>query len=358
MARELPLEKHDTFDQGRLVTRGSECLPTSLTIGTMLNVLKSYPQNGHKHALFMPTAQGPCRFGQYCVLHKQILDREGHHDVFILSPSSINSYQGLEDELRRTMFKGLVAGDILLKARCKIRPYEINQGETDKIAEEHKLAIAKAIESGNDIEGALRKAIQSLSKVKIQGPQKPLVGIVGEIYIRNNQFGNENLIDAIEKFGGEVWMTPISEWILYTSSPLSFMQYLDKVVSKKALKSYLTYKWQKHWEHRLYKVCSPLLDDRREPAIATVLRGGLKYMPMNIGGEAISIIGRAIEYAKQGASLVVNCAPFGCMPGTVTTALFRKISKEISLPVVNLFYDGTGNENKRLAVYLNNSIKK
>ena len=35
---------------------------------------------------------------------------------------------------------------------------------------------------------------------------KPLVGIVGEIYCRMDDYVNANLIRRIEKYGGEVWL--------------------------------------------------------------------------------------------------------------------------------------------------------
>ena len=52
-------------------------------------------------ALFMPTAQGPCRFGQYAPYLRQILDANGYADVEILSPTSQNAYDGLGSAGRR-----------------------------------------------------------------------------------------------------------------------------------------------------------------------------------------------------------------------------------------------------------------
>jgi predicted nucleotide-binding protein (sugar kinase/HSP70/actin superfamily) len=127
-------------------------------------------------------------------------------------------------------------------------------------------------------------------------------------------------------------------------------------VSLEALKAYITYRWQRHWEHALYSAADPFLADRREPNIAAVLEEASIYMERNIGGEAMSIVGRTIKFAREGAALVVNCAPFGCMPGTISTALFRHVTAVHGMPVVNMFYDGQGNQNQRLAVFLNNAM--
>ena len=91
----------------------------------------------------MPSSKGPCRFGQYTVLHRQILDREGFEDVAILAPASNNAYQGLDSQMRRSLFKAIACADIILKAQCKVRPYEVNAGETDRVVAEVADAVAR-----------------------------------------------------------------------------------------------------------------------------------------------------------------------------------------------------------------------
>jgi len=54
--------------------------------------------------------------------------------------------------------------------------------------------------------------------------------------------------------------------------------------------------------------------------------------------------------------MVVNCAPFGCMPETVATAVFGRVSADLDMPIVSLFYDGSGGQNRRLEVFLNNAV--
>ncbi len=44
-----------------------------------------------------------------------------------------------------------------------------------------------------------------------------LIGIVGEIFCRLNDFSNNQLIRLIEKYGGEAWMSDVAEWVWYTN---------------------------------------------------------------------------------------------------------------------------------------------
>lgn len=356
-AQVLPAEDKESFEIGRTVTRGSECLPTSLTIGTLLKTLRAKNPQG-KHAFLMATAQGPCRFGQYCNLHRQILDREGFEDVAILSPSSTNSYQGLDEPLRKDIFKAIVISDIIMKIRCKVRPYEIHAGETDRKITEACHLLSNTIKQGGHLCQILEEIVHSIHAIPTRGKgSKPLVGIVGEIYVRNNLFASEHLVDSIEEFGGEVWLTPLAEWFLYTSSLRNLKQQHHKLTSPKTWKTLATWAWMRHWEQKLYKAAGTLLDDRHEPDINLVMDYGAEFMKVNVGGEAMLTIGRTKEFANQGASMVVNCAPFGCMPGNVTTAVFQQLSKELNMPIVNMFYDGRGDQNQRLHVFLNNTVR-
>jgi hypothetical protein len=61
-----------------------------------------------------------------------------------------------------------------------------------------------------------------------------------------------------------------------------------------------------------------------------------------------------VHFVRDGAALIVNCSPFSCMAGTVGASLFSKFEEEMRVPVVNLFYEGTGQENRSLEVFLAN----
>jgi hypothetical protein len=98
----------------------------------------------------------------------------------------------------------------------------------------------------------------------------------------------------------------------------------------------------------------PVIADRQEPHVEDTLAAGRRYLPFNIGGEAILSLGRAAQFSRQGAAMVVNASPFSCMAGTVCAALFTRMERELQIPVVNFFYDGRGDENARLPVFLAN----
>ncbi len=357
-AEALPAETPGAFELGKQKVRGSECLPATTTIGAFIRKLREIDARPEEHALFMPTAEGPCRFGQYAVLHRSILDANGYAETALFSPSSVNSYMGMSGKLRVYIWEAMVCADMVMKALCKTRPYELNHGETDAAAEAAIRQLEKTISGRGDIFEAGKRAIQSIMSVPVSGEKKPLVGIVGEIYVRCNPFCNNNVVRVIERCGGEAWLTPISEWVLYTSW---FEEYFTRRNGRNMLKKFLV-KMQNDFlfrkVHRFEEFFHDILADRFEPPIENVLKEGMRHLPIHFEGEAILTAGRAIEFLKGGADLVVNCAPFGCMPGNITASIFETIRKEYAAPVVTLFYDGESDVNRTVEVYLGSIANK
>jgi predicted CoA-substrate-specific enzyme activase len=353
-AEALPIENREAFEMGKRVVRGSECLPSTTTIGALVLKIKEDNLDPAKQAFLMATAEGPCRFGQYIVLHKNILEANGYGAVEIFAPTSTNSYLGMPTMLQSYVWDIILAGDMILKYICHRRPYEIEHGSVDAVAQSALAEMEKDIELKKDVLPLMVSALQKISAVPITNEKKPLVGIVGEIYVRSNSFCNDNLIRYIEASGGEAWLSPMSEWIIYTAWMERFFSKLyDKNLLQRAIVRFKNEYLFRNL-HRFEKAAQPYLKDRMEPDMDDVLEVGVKYIPLIFEGETILTIARASIFAEQGASLVVNCAPFGCMPGNITSSILQKIHQEEGKQFVSLFYDGESDMNRIVRVYLNN----
>ena len=76
-AEVMPEPDEDSLKWGRRYTSGRECYPAILTTGDMVKVLKREGFDPKRSAFFMPSGNGPCRFGQYNRYHRLILDELG-----------------------------------------------------------------------------------------------------------------------------------------------------------------------------------------------------------------------------------------------------------------------------------------
>ncbi len=351
----LLVETDETLALGLKYTSGGECVPCPTTVGALLKAMENENVPPERVIFFMPTACGPCRFGQYAKLDQMIFDKLGYGGIRIMSPSAENAYDGLEIGARKRLWHALLVGDIMRKIGMKIRPYEKETGLTDKLIENWMVKLEKAFEDKNidPVQTLLAQAVEELGKVEKHNVKKPLVGIVGEIYVRSDPFINGQLWRRIEALGGEAALAPMSEWILYTGYIRGLLanehkKGLGALIEKAKIWLENNFFFEKV-EHMYYDIADPILHDRREYPIIEVMEEGCKYLPWQFEGESVLTLGRAALYAKRdGAKAVVNASPMFCMPGTVTTSIFPKLEQELGMRIICNFYDGSGDPNKTL----------
>ena len=143
-----------------------------------------------------------------------ILDEAGFNEVPIFSP---NQDVGLYKDLgivgkgfSALAWKGIVAFELLNKCLHETRPYEKEKGAVDDLYDNY---IKKLYASLRGLDGKAENVLKSARKdfeyLPKHKEKKPLIGIVGEIFVRSHKFSNENLIRKIEELGGEAWLAPV-----------------------------------------------------------------------------------------------------------------------------------------------------
>jgi predicted CoA-substrate-specific enzyme activase len=341
----FPESDEETLYWGRKLTSGKECYPCILTTGDMVKLVKD-PQFDHSRAaFFMPSGNGPCRFGQYHRFHRLVLDDLGFHHVPIYSPNQDETLYSdlgiMGSRFSRLGWQGIVAVDLLMKKMLATRPYEKERGKTDQVYQKSLKRVCEAILKGDDLEEVLRKNVEDFNLIEVDGlGTKPLIGIVGEIFVRLNRFANENVIQKIEQFGGEAWIAPLTEWILYVNTIAKKRSLKNRSFSN-LLKVFLTDYYQRKDEHHLEKVFKGHLKNFGEPKTRSIFRNAKPYVDPSFEGETILSVGKTIDFAKRGASGIVNIMPFTCMPGTIVSTLLKRYQEENSnIPILNMAYDG------------------
>ncbi|HNS15477.1 MAG TPA: acyl-CoA dehydratase activase [Syntrophorhabdaceae bacterium] len=335
-----------TVNIGRKFTTGKECYPCILTTGDMVKTVQRESFEPEKSAFFMPSGSGPCRFGQYHRFHRMVLDELGYGDIPIYAPNQDDSfYKELNivgGKFSRLGWRAFVAADLLIKMLHETRPYEVNEGETEQIYRQAILNATKSIERGSeDIGRVLDEELQKFLNVKKENKKRPLVGIVGEIYIRSNRFSNDSLVKRVEKMGGEVWLAPGSEWIAYVNQMSKKKSVKNNSVSN-FITILLTQYIQHKDEHMMEKIFEGHLKYGKEPKVRKILEKASPYIHESFEGEAILSVGKSIDFIEKGTSGIINAMPFTCMPGTISSAIMRLIQNRYNIPVINIAYDGQG----------------
>ncbi|MCE5240973.1 acyl-CoA dehydratase activase [bacterium] len=341
----LPEPDEETLYWGRKYTTGKECFPCIVTTGDMVKYMMHHPDERDQVAFFMGGSGGPCRFGQYNALQRMVLDDLGYEDVPMFAPNQASHFYDemgiVGHKFLRNGWRGLVAVDMVDKAVLELRPYEAESGACDAAAEVSVREIRQAIAREEDLPAVMRRIARRFGDIAVDRAQrKPIIGIVGEFYVRANAFSNQNLIRQLESLGAEVWTAPVFEWFLYRNFRRDMRARLDGDW-KLVLKNKITDGVMRRDEAALARAMHGLLDNAEEPATDDVLEMAAPYVDKSFEGEAIMTVGKAVDFARKGLSGLVAVMPFTCMPGTVSNAILKRVREdEDGIPFLNMVYDG------------------
>jgi predicted nucleotide-binding protein (sugar kinase/HSP70/actin superfamily) len=184
----------------------------------------------------------------------------------------------------------------------------------------------------------------------------PLIGIVGEIFCRLNTFSNENLVECLEEYGAEAWISDLVEWIWYTNSEhFRKLKLEGRVWTLEALGAWVRKRVQKQDEHVLVEPFQEDFAGREEPDIYEILECARPYLPREGAfGEMVLNVGKTVYLARKGAAGIIDISPFTCMNGIVCEAIYPRISRDLGgIPIRNFYFDGTQSDLDRdLGVYM------
>ncbi len=310
-----------------------------------------------KMALFMPSSNGPCRFGQYGPFMKMVLEEMGYGDVVLVSPTCEDGYDGVgehADELLRTAWRAMVAGDLLQKLLLRVRPYETEKGAADRAFREALGILCRAVETPGErkgeklagIVGSLRVGRELLLRVPADfSSPRPLVGIVGEIFCRLNAFSNDDVVRNVEEAGGECWISDVTEWVWYTNADYHReLKRHGKTLSLEMLRATLKCHFQRKDEHAIVDVFETDFRGYEEAHdIREVMELARPYLiPEGALGEMLLSVGKSVYLYRKGADGILDINPFSCMNGIVSEAVYPRVSRDCDgLPVRVLYFDGT-----------------
>ncbi len=343
------------------VTSGEECYPQKIVVGDLLGMIEDVGRD--KVAFLMPEANGPCRFGQYRHLIRHKLDALGYTDVPIITITSNDGYASIgqySQSLVRTAWRAVLVSDALMKMLLRTRPYELEPGATDLVYLDALRDVGRALALRHVSDGQRRDAtVAALTAARDRfravparyDRSRPLIGVVGEIFCRLNQFANADVIRIVEEQGGECWLAGIGEWVWYVDdeqrrrltdegrrfSRENLVRNIKAIVMERDERALL----------------APFADDfvgyEEEHSVGAILERAWPYLPYDGAlGEMVISTGASIYLQGKGADGIIDISPFTCMNGIVTEAIYPAVSRDLDgLPIRTFYFDGTQSDMER-----------
>lgn len=185
--------------------------------------------------------------------------------------------------------------------------------------------------------------------------QRPKTAIFGDLYVRDNEVMNQDLIRFIEQTGGEVVTTPYSEYLRIVADAAfkkwkKENRYFDLAKFRTLLA--LINLMEKRFFIYYKNYVSPPRSCRDAHPEQTLGRFNVR---LEHQGESWDNLLKIVHLVKEfpDLRLFIQTNPAFCCPSLVTEAMAQRIEEVTGVPVVTITYDGTGSfKNDKIVPYL------
>lgn len=361
-------EDPSIIQKGLKYVHNDMCYPALLVIGQMIDAIERGLIDSHKCALAITQTGGGCRASNYYFLLIKALERAGldYIPVISLNLAGMNKNPGFKITLTMILqaVSALLYGDEIMYLRNQVKPYEVNEGETDGLVKKWVEDLSQRYKDNrgyfwSNITKNLNKISDDFASIPVKREKKVKVGIVGEIYMKYSRFGNSNLQSFLEHEGCEVMLPPLLGFFLYgVSNAIKDNEYYGtKPIYSKVDKHFIlpflekSEKWLRSAISRHKEFVLPSTLSELEENVDGIIDRGCKM------GEGWLLTAEMVELIKKGYSNIVCTQPFGCLPNHIVgKAMIRPLKEKYpESNIVPIDYDPSAtrvNQENRIKLML------
>ncbi|MDA3852462.1 MAG: acyl-CoA dehydratase activase-related protein, partial [Spirochaetaceae bacterium] len=349
------MEEDQAIIKESLKTNTGQCIPMNAITQGVIHYVEKYKLDPSKTLLWMAKTELSCNIPLY-PYHIQNLLRDHGNGM-----EKINIYLGqfsfvdISPRVSVKIYFAFMFAGYIRRMACRIRPYEINKGETDQVEKKAVEIMESSLLGHSKREKAVEQIIAMFESIKIKREKRPQVAIFGDFYVRDNEVMNLDLIRFIEKNGGEVITTPFNEYANIISE-----SHFKRLFKEKRFAQLMVQK-------PLLKVMKALEKSIDRQFVSILPEGGFSYsdpedhwmeqlgLRVELSGESYENFLKICHIKKYypDLSLFVQTNPSFCCAGIVTQAMKSNIEEITGIPIITITYDGTGgNKNEAVIPYL------
>lgn len=322
---------------GRAIASCKECLPLILTAGSLMRYVDDCWNKEDILVNFMPETSGPCRFGQYHVMMKELVRQRRLDKITMLSLTSENSYAGFGVKFALRAWHAIVLSDVLDDIKSAIMALAVQPEEAlrtfSSLSED--LCASIAHDPWHLLKAKMESAAKTLTAIPRRGDLDgiPSIALIGEIYVRRDGFSRQHLVEKISKKGYWVRVAPVAEWIHYCDYIVQ-----NRLVAKSRLadriRNKLTGLVKNPFEGVIQGIFSKCgFYTKNEHDVAHLVDAAKDLVSPRLTGETILTVGAAVAEVVESVDGVLALGPFGCMPARISEALISQKMSEHKLKV-------------------------
>lgn len=315
-----------TVETGLKYVNNDACYPSILTTGQLIEALESGNYDLNKTAVIMSQTGGGCRATNYIGFIRKALKDAGFENIPVISFNVVGMEKmpgfKVTPKLIENLMKAVIYGDLLQKLSSKNRAYEIHSGDTKKVYDKwmNKCKHLVSDSSMKEFKNSIYTMVDDFEKIKVDFSNiKPKVGIVGEVLIKYQPYGNNHVGEKLEADGAEVIYPDFMGFIKFICTHKITFNQLIKANPGKA---------------KIFKLVIHLVDIVEQDEVIALSNSSKGYLlPCNIfeleknvkgilsignqTGEGWFLTAEMVEYIQNGINNIVCVQPFACLPNHV-----------------------------------------
>jgi predicted nucleotide-binding protein (sugar kinase/HSP70/actin superfamily) len=325
-ASAVPVYDTEVLKLGKGHCSCKECLPLMLTTGGLLSYLSKRKDNDEYLIYFMPTCGGNCRFTQYNVYIRSLIEKLRIQNAALLSLTNENGYAGLEIKDTLNILKGVLVSDVMediknalnVLAKDKASALKTFHGEWERI-----IALLRTGKTSS-LYKLLEDVAAKLKSIPIKYPlrEAKVISLLGEIFVRRDYFSGQDLIERLERRGIIVRRAPMFEWLEYCDWNVKHGIYEANFDWKGALKFKIQRRLQLGFEKKIKRALAKSgLYIYELTEMDKIISYGKEFFDTRLTGEAILVAGTFFRDILHSTCGTIQIGPFACMPTRVVEAV-------------------------------------
>lgn len=316
----LPEPDYESVETGLRYANHDICYPATIVIGDIIKAVKSGKYDPSKIAAGVTQTGGQCRASNYASLIKRGLINAGYPDVPVVTVglTVINDQPGFSISKMDLMKEGIIAipyADAVSTMYYYIAAREVKKGEALALANKY-IALHPKDFSLKKTDKLLKQAVSEFNAIEIRDGDMPKAGLVGEIYVKYNNFANGDVCEWLMNKGIEVIVPPMLDFFIQkvissqvnrerNSRVVSLLGYYGAKISEKIVDRRID---------SINQILSSFKGFRPVHHIRHIAENANRVVAMtNQFGEAWLLPGEIATFAEDGINNVLCLQPFGCI---------------------------------------------
>lgn len=344
----LPPPDITSVEYGLKYANNEICYPATVVIGDIVKAFKSGAHVPEQTVVAMTQTGGQCRASSYVALIRKALIDAGFDQVPVIALANdgdiANEQPGFTFDTRRVLkpaFAAMLYADGISKLYHRSIVREKMTGQALALRDHYLTLGRRSIGNAppEQLLELLQQATAAFNTVVHKDLELPRIGLVGEIYLKYNQFSQQHVTDWIITQGVEVVVPSLIDFIMqfFVNLKINRRHHIERR-SLSFLAEFLLERQAGQWIKRFDRAMHGF--HYYEPTVGIYQKAGSAAEIINLVtqfGEGWLIPAEIACYAKEGINEVVSLQPFGCTSNHVIAKGIETRVKRV-YPDMNLLF--------------------